>query len=107
MVKESHVCILQTGRGRGQFTTLEPGVPLVQEIAFLKNATAVRASMEAGQYKLKLRARGVWWHWGTKEEILEGNQGTKTLPGGPKPPLVLAFDDEVIFRLEEQTPIAV
>lgn len=103
MVQESYTCVLQNGWQRRQFTTLEPGVPLVQEIDFLKNATAIRAGMDAGEYKLRLRARDVWWHWGTKEEILEGKPGTKRLPGGPKPPLILASEDEVIFRLKEHT----
>lgn len=35
------MCVLQTGWQRRQFTTLEPGVPLVQEIDFLKKATAI------------------------------------------------------------------
>lgn len=86
MIRESYVCVLQNGWQRRQFTTLEPGVPMVQEIVFLKNATAVRARMKNGECKLKLRAMGIWWHWGTKDEILEGAQGTKRLPGGPKPP---------------------
>lgn len=102
MLQESYVCVLQTGWQRRQFTTLEPGVPLVQEIEFLKHATAIRAKMEYGEYKLKLRAREVWWHWGTKEEVLENKLGTKRLPGGPKPPLILTSQDEVLFCLEEQ-----
>ena len=107
MLQESYLCVLQNGWQRRQFTTLEPGVPLVQEMEFLRNATALRARMEHGEYKLKLRAREVWWHRGTKEEILENKLGTKRLPGGPKPPLVLASEDEVIFRLEEQACFAV
>ncbi|CAD6594261.1 MAG: hypothetical protein ASARMPREDX12_008551 [Alectoria sarmentosa] len=103
MVQESYMCVLQIGWQRRQFTTLEPGVPLVQEIEFLKNATAIRARMERGEYRLKLRARDVWWHWGSKEEVLMGESGTKRLPGGPKPPLKLASEDEVKFRLEEQS----
>lgn len=74
----------------------------VQEIEFLKNATAIRATMQNGEYRLKLLAREVWWHWGTTEDILEGRSGTHRLPGGPKPPLRLASEDEVTFRLEEQ-----
>lgn len=107
MVPESHLCVLQNGWERRQFTTLEPGVPLVQEIEFLKNATAVRARMVHGEYKLKLRARGVWWHWGTKDAILEGKPGTKKLPGGPKPPLVLTSEDEVTFCLEERANLTI
>ena len=107
LLQESYLCVLQNGWQRRQFTTLEPGVPLVQEIEFLKNATAVRARMVHGEYKLKLRAREVWWHWGTKDEILEGELGTKSLPGGPKPPLMLTSQDEVMFRLEEQACITV
>ena len=103
MVEESYMCVLQTSWQRRQFTTLEPGVPLVQEIEFLKNATVIRARMERGEYRLKLRARDVWWHWGSKEEVLMGRSGTKRLPGGPKPPLKLASKDEVTFRLEEQS----
>lgn len=102
MVQENFLCVLQSGWQRRQFTTLEPGVPLVQEIEFLKNATAIRARMQHGEYRLKLLAREVWWHWGTTEDILEGRSGTHRLPGGPKPPLRLASEDEVTFRLEEQ-----
>ena len=61
--------------------------------------------MELEKYKLKPRARGVWWHWGTKDEVLERKPGITTLPGGPKPPLVLPSEDEVVSRLEEQTSI--
>lgn len=107
ILRESYLCVLQNGWQCRQFTTLEPGVPLVQEIEFLKTASAIRARMERGEYKLKLRAREVWWHWGTKEEVLENKLGTKMLPGGPKPPLMLASEDEVIFRLEEQACFAV
>lgn len=103
ILQESYMCILQSGWQRRQFTTLEPGVPLVQEIEFLKDAAAIRARMELGEYKLKLRARNVWWHRGTLEEVLQGKLGTKKLPGGPKPPLVLASEDEATFRLEEHT----
>ena len=63
--------------------------------------------MEQGKYKLKLRAREVWWHWGTEEEVLENKLRTKTLPSGPKPPVMFASEDELIFRLEEQARIGV
>ena len=58
--------------------------------------------MEHGEYQLKPRAREVRWHWGTKKEFLNGKPRTKRLPGDPKPPLMLATEDEVIFRLDEQ-----
>ena len=63
--------------------------------------------MERGEYTLKLRSREVWWHWGTKEEVLVGKPGTERFPGGPKPPLMLASEDEVSFRLEAQNRTAV
>lgn len=62
MVQESYLCVLHIGWQHRKFTTLESAVPLVQEIEFLKNATAIRARMEHGEYKLKLRVRDVWWH---------------------------------------------
>lgn len=58
--------------------------------------------MERGEYQLKLRAREVYWHWKTKEEFLDGKPRTKKLPGGPKPLLMLASEDGIIFRLDEQ-----
>ena len=48
-----------------QFTTLEPGMPLVHEIEFLKNTTAIRARMLQEDYKLKLRARERRRFWRT------------------------------------------
>ena len=80
LVQKSRLCVLQSRWQRRQFTTLEPVVRLVQKIGFLKNATAVRARMELEKYKLKPRARGVWWHWGTKDEVLERKPGITTLP---------------------------
>lgn len=40
----------------------------------------------------------VWWHWGTKEDVLDGKSVIKASPGGPKPPLMLESEDEVLFR---------
>lgn len=74
LIQESYSCIMKISWQRRQFTTLEPGVPLVHEIEFLKNATAIRARVEQGDYELKLRAREVWWQWGMKEEVLEGRE---------------------------------
>ncbi len=56
---------------------------------------------------LKLRPREAWWHCGTKEVALVGKLGTNRLPDGVKPPLMLASEDEVSFRLEAQNQIAV
>lgn len=59
--------------------------------------------MEEGENNLQRWAREGWWHWGTKEDVLEGKSGTKRLPGGPKLPMRLTSEDEVTLRLEEQS----
>ncbi|KAK4983214.1 hypothetical protein LTR50_007360 [Elasticomyces elasticus] len=93
-----------SGWSRRGFTVLEPGVPLMHEEPFLPDAVAIKNKMvEAGggEFRPRLRSLGVWWCYGTIDELFMGGQTLKRWPGQPTPPLMLESDDEVILSFEE------
>ena len=102
---QSSTCTLTSGSGgwsRHGLTTLNPGEPLINEFDFLVGANAIRSSMGGNDdFTLKLRPTGVWWHYGTLDDIFGDKTALKTRPGGPTPPLMLESQDELDFRFEE------
>ena len=99
-----HTCSVTAGSGgksRRGLTTLEPGVPLTQELVLFDTAYAFLNRMgNDDDFRLRLRPLGVWWCAGTLDEIFDGQPTIKKMPG-PCLPLILQSDDELQFRLED------
>ena len=99
-----HTCSVTAGSGgksRRGLTTLEPGVPLTQELVLFDTAYAFLKRMgNDDDFRLRLRPLGVWWSAGTIDENFSGQPTIKKMPG-PCLPLILQSDDELQFRLQD------
>ena len=104
MVAEpTSTCSLTVGSGaysRKGLTTLEPDKPLVVEFMLFDNVhVLVKAMVDGGKFRLRLRPSDVWWFPGTLDDIFGDQQTVKAMPG-PCLPLNLGSNDDIDFSIE-------
>ncbi|MDI1492866.1 MAG: hypothetical protein OHK93_004649 [Ramalina farinacea] len=98
-----HICAGSSRRIAG-LTTLEPGVPFINEFKLMEGADAILTAMadeeSGGEFRVRLREMGVWWAEGKGEEVLGGG-GEGQVPGLGRVcwPLMLRCEDEVVVRV--------
>lgn len=91
---------------RNQFTTLDPGIPLVQKMPFTPFSSTIKERIrEHKMLVLTLRSEDVWWCFGTIDELFGDDKTVlKKCQQQPTVPLTLASDDRIILLLEAKKP---
>lgn len=103
-----HTCSLNSGGGgwsRRGLTTLYPKKPLVNGVdikPYLLTKLTAENVADGESFRLRLRKMGMWWHYGTVDEIFQGERTLPKWPGGPTLPLVLGSEDEVVLKVEDE-----
>lgn len=94
------------GYPKGQFLTLKPGEPIVQEHVLatphkgpFQEARDVTPSMKGRSFSMRLNPVEVWWTEKSMDELFGDQQRVFKLPYVP--PIKIASDNEIYFSVED------